>query len=218
MRKSIWKSFFIGLALILTSGYEISVDAHPGRTDANSGHYGTKIRKNSILIVELTVQDGGLLQTIRKARETREKYEAATKKQTYTSPSSIQTDSIRTIEPQSSKNPNAHLKSGVLYMDNAEYRKAIKSFNLAIALNSKFVEAYQNRATCYGKLENNAKALEDFSTAIKIKPGDSSLYLFRGYLLFKMRQESWACDDFKKACNLGDCFSLDWMNSKGKCQ
>ena len=67
-------------------------------------------------------------------------------------------------------NPNNYYivsSLGVDYYINNYFEEAIELFSKAINLNSKFYEAYINRATAYRKIQENDKALEDAEYVIK---------------------------------------------------
>lgn len=80
---------------------------------------------------------------------------------------------------------------------------ALADFNQAITLNEKFVEAYYNRAILYESLNLIDKAMNDYNRCIQVEPNFAAPYYNRGVHLFK-RDRKKACDDFKKAAELGD--------------
>jgi hypothetical protein len=51
--------------------------------------------------------------------------------------------------------------------------------------------------------------------ALTIKPQDSSAYNDRGNAKFDLNDRIGACDDYKKAVNLGNQFTTKWFNSEG---
>jgi tetratricopeptide (TPR) repeat protein len=80
---------------------------------------------------------------------------------------------------------------------------AMADFNQAIALNEKFVEAYYNRAILYESLNLIEQAMNDYNRCIQVDPKFGPAYYNRGVHLFQ-RDRKKACDDFKKAAELGD--------------
>jgi tetratricopeptide (TPR) repeat protein len=57
------------------------------------------------------------------------------------------------------------LDKGLGYTDKGQHDKAISEFNKAIALNPRYVIAYNNRGVTYGKKAQYDKAISDFSQA-----------------------------------------------------
>lgn len=80
---------------------------------------------------------------------------------------------------------------------------ALADFNQAITLNEKFVEAYYNRAILYESLNLIDRAMNDYNRCIQNEPNFAAAYYNRGVHLFR-RDRKKACDDFKKAAELGD--------------
>lgn len=80
---------------------------------------------------------------------------------------------------------------------------AMADFNQAIALNEKFVEAYYNRAILYESLNLIDQAMNDYNRCIQVDPQFGPAYYNRGVHLFQRHRKK-ACDDFKKAAELGD--------------
>jgi tetratricopeptide (TPR) repeat protein len=109
---------------------------------------------------------------------------------------------------------------GIAYEEGkGQYDKAISDYSRAIELNPKIAEAYINRGIAYeeGKGQYN-KAISDYSRAIELKPRDAQAYNNRGIAYIKLDQSDRACDDFRKACELGFCDGLDLVKQKGLCQ
>ncbi|MEM7034243.1 MAG: sigma-70 family RNA polymerase sigma factor [Chloroflexota bacterium] len=87
---------------------------------------------------------------------------------------------LATVTPRVQKNeendtfqlpPNsvaAHTNRGNVYLDHGDYDKAIKAYNQAIALNSKYVVAYTNRGHAYKAMGKPEKAKADFETTVHL--------------------------------------------------
>lgn len=65
---------------------------------------------------------------------------------------------------------------GVDLFSAGRYKAAIKSFDKAIELNSRNVEAYSNRGAAYDNLKEHQKAVDDYSRAIRYNPGMTAAY------------------------------------------
>ncbi len=47
---------------------------------------------------------------------------------------------------------------------------------------------------------------------------DADVYIYRGGAYLKLGQTERACNDFRKACALGDCEVFNGLKKKGVCQ
>lgn len=84
---------------------------------------------------------------------------------------------------------------------NAE--EAIKDLNTAIKLKNDSYEAFAARGIIYAsKLYDNQSALKDFEKAIKLKPKNGLLYIYRAKVYLEMNRFSNASDDFIKSYKL----------------
>jgi tetratricopeptide (TPR) repeat protein len=86
--------------------------------------------------------------------------------------------------------------TGAIYdLDVAIDSKKLDSFTLA--------KAHRFRALSYWKIENHELAIRDFSEAIKYNPKDYYLYFGRGRCYRDKGLKNYACEDFRKAADLG---------------
>lgn len=60
-------------------------------------------------------------------------------------------------------------------------------------------------------------AADAFSRAIELSPANSAYRMHRGSAYLLLNNEKGMCEDFDKACNLGDCGGIDWARKMGKC-
>ena len=96
---------------------------------------------------------------------------------------------------------------GKIYFDLMQYHKSVSDFNEAIKLNP-ISDAYFGRAKSFLYLKDYASSIKDFTQVIEwtgnvadfFKPG--SFYL-RGYALMNNNQPKEACEDWRRAVNLG---------------
>ena len=94
------------------------------------------------------------------------------------------------------------------------HQQAIDDFSSAIRINPDNVAAYNNRGNVYGKLDVHQLAIDNFSNAIRINPDYADAYLNRG--ITKEKFGKYYCDDYKKACELGEKKACSWFSSQCK--
>lgn len=92
----------------------------------------------------------------------------------------------------------AHLR-----LSNQDYGRALTAADMAIKYLPKKDEeyvifAYSTRASTYLCLEDTLKALNDYSTAIKIKPDEARLYDSRGQIYYEQKRFDLSDADYKK--------------------
>ena len=58
-------------------------------------------------------------------------------------------------------------------MRTGKYDAAIEDFNATLNVNANNTEAWAGLGFCYDKLNNKAKAVESYSRAIQVDPGNS---------------------------------------------
>lgn len=99
-------------------------------------------------------------------------------------------------------NPTLFLYRGISQSGNTDLQAAIQDFGQAIALDSKFTEAYFQRATVLSKLGQYPQAENDFNKLITLQPGDARGYAGRGLCYEKAGKLKDAVRDYKKAMQL----------------
>ena len=124
----------------------------------------------------------------------------------------------------------AYYNRGTLYDQQSQYRLAIADYSQVISLVpnlASIVQCYIQRITslvyklrgcAYGYLDEYHNAIDDFDQVIKLDPNDAKIYAARGLLnIFLGNLPSNSCNDFIKACQLGDCESYERARQKGYC-
>lgn len=101
------------------------------------------------------------------------------------------------------------------YANNGNHYVAIEYYTKSIENNENLRNAYFNRAVSYSKLKKYNKELKDYNKVIKIDPLFIDAYKNRG-LVKKLLNYPY-CDDFKKACSLGDEKACEWQQ-KANCK
>jgi tetratricopeptide (TPR) repeat protein len=98
-----------------------------------------------------------------------------------------------------------------------QYQQAIEGFNEAIRLKPNDADAYNNRGVVYTKLSQYQTALDDFSKAIRLKPDYADAHNNRGIVYFTQGNNKPGCFDAQKACELGNCKTLEIAKAKRLC-
>jgi tetratricopeptide (TPR) repeat protein len=93
---------------------------------------------------------------------------------------------------------------GSAYVQMKQYSFAIKAFDRCIDIDSTYSMAWSNRAVTYYFLNDFEQAIKDYSQAIKLEPKNSSLYVDRAKLLARVDLKDYACNDIRKAAELGN--------------
>lgn len=109
--------------------------------------------------------------------------------------------SIQWIQKAISLNPDdeiAHLKMGKLFMFTAEYPKAFVEINTVLRTNVYNAEAYFLKGMCYKNMNDTAKAISSFQTAVQTEPRyvDAHMQLA---LLFEAKKDPIALKYFENA-------------------
>ena len=91
---------------------------------------------------------------------------------------------------------------GIDYGEKGEYDLAIKDFEKALELNSKFAEAYNNLGNSYDDKGDFDKAIAAFNMAIKLKSDFVDAYVNRGVAYGKRDKFDEAINNFTTAINI----------------
>lgn len=83
-----------------------------------------------------------------------------------------------------------------------DLHEQIRLFTVAIELDSKLVEAYNNRGACYNELGQIKLAFQDLDQAIKLNPELSLAYANRGIIYDNLRQFKQAIQEYNQAIKL----------------
>jgi tetratricopeptide (TPR) repeat protein len=112
----------------------------------------------------------------------------------------------------------AYYSRGTIYGELGQYQRAIEDFNKAIRLKPDYVDAYYNRGTAYAMLGQYQLAIEDYSKTIRLKPDYADAYNNRGFVYLNQSNNKLGCLDAQKACELGNCKTLEAVNTGGLCR
>lgn len=88
-------------------------------------------------------------------------------------------------------------------MEQGKTNEAMIDFNKAIAINSKYAPAYNNRGIIKHKNKKYKDAIKDFSKAISLDKNFADAFANRGVSKEMNRDMEGACKDWSKANELG---------------
>ena len=106
-----------------------------------------------------------------------------------------------------------------------DYEGAIADYTKAIEINPKYLNAYNNRGNSKLELKNYEGAIADYTNAIEINPENSNAYAYRGMAKERLEKRNFfrfifngnlksACDDWKKASELGYEDATKWVKDQ----
>ena len=127
-------------------------------------------------------------------------------------------DEVSLWEDVVSKNPEnlrGYYNLGVAYTYRNETKKALETYDRALAVNSNFLilyNAYNSRGVAYLKTGQIKKALADFNLAAQITPYDDFVFYNRAVAYVLSGDVDKAISDFRKACNLGNMRGCEDLN------
>jgi tetratricopeptide (TPR) repeat protein len=98
------------------------------------------------------------------------------------------------------------------------WKSDFELFNHAVLVTKDNCLAHNSRGIAYGKLGQYKPALSDFSEAIRLKPDYSNAYNNRGLTYLLQGEITLGCHDAQKACELGNCKTLNTAKRNGNCR
>lgn len=130
---------------------------------------------------------------------------------------------------ENAKNGYSYSWIAMIYNHNDEYGKALSAANMAVKYLSKkgpeYVEfVYATRGNIYLNLEDNIKAINDYTAAINICPESFDLYEKRADIYYKQAQYDLADADYQKYVELNPGSVMEYMglgrnaNAQEKCR
>ncbi len=100
------------------------------------------------------------------------------------------------------------------FIDSGFPQEAINLYALAIEKDPEFIDAYYNRAIVYFTLREYDKALADLNRVIEKRPDMALAYASRGSVYDRLGDNLNALKDYKKAAQLGDKDTQEYLKSK----
>ena len=101
------------------------------------------------------------------------------------------------------KDARLWLNRGIIHMRLGYYDHAINDFSKAISLKKGLEDAYLNRGNTYMKIGRFNDARKDYDVAISYYPDFDMAYYNRGIAYYNLGNKLQACEDIKKALDLG---------------
>ncbi len=101
------------------------------------------------------------------------------------------------IEKDKAKLSNYYSNLGTFQRRMNRIDEALESYNKAIQLDNKNVDALTNRATLFSQMNDDAKALKDYNAALKIAPNDETSLINRASIYRKSGKQSEAKKDLE---------------------
>lgn len=106
-----------------------------------------------------------------------------------------------------------------VYQKEKNYLAALGEFTLAIKyskINGEdlpiIYDYYASRGVCYLKQKKYGEALNDFDYALKLNEVEGSIYVNRGYALYKLEQKDKACQSWETAFELGHTYVQTYLD------
>jgi protein O-mannosyl-transferase len=112
----------------------------------------------------------------------------------------------------------AYNNRGIVYGGLGQYQLAMQDFNQAIRLKSNYADAFNNKGLTYFKTGQYQLATEYYNQAIISNPYHANAYCNRSVVYFIQGNNELGCHDARKACDLGNCITLQNVKTKGLCQ
>ncbi len=122
-------------------------------------------------------------------------------------------DTLITRYPDNSE----YYDSRAYYKRNAgDFTGAIEDYTKAIELN-KNERYFINRGNVYANVEKYTRALEDYESAIGLDSESGEAYCFVGLAYLKMNKMELACENLKKAAELGNKSAYKTLKEHCRC-
>ena len=116
-----------------------------------------------------------------------------------------------------SNSAEVYYNRGALYIKLKQFDNAIKDFDRVVQLDSNNVQAYGFRGVGYVNTGRITNALADFNRVIDLDANNTPAYLFRANIYSQLHKTQEMCNDFKKACTLGQCKRYDYALQNSIC-
>jgi len=100
---------------------------------------------------------------------------------------------------QASKSVNDYIREGEALYDTGKYKAALNLFNLAARRHPRSSEVFRQRARCYSRLNNDSKALQDYSKALSINPKNAKAWGGRSAVRWRLKKYNEAVKDAENA-------------------
>jgi protein O-mannosyl-transferase len=113
-------------------------------------------------------------------------------------------------------NRHAMFNLGIAYKDANQLNQAIETLSKLITAQPDFPNAFYERGFCYGKMGLFPQAKSDMDQSLAYQPAHSASYFFRGRAFEALGNLEAACEDWKKALELGTTDAEIFVREKCK--
>ena len=104
------------------------------------------------------------------------------------------------------------IEKGDIFFDEGRYQKALDTYNKALNLEPKNIDALICAGLCYRNLEDYDKAIEYYNTALEIEPDNKTALNNRGYALEMKDQIEEAIEMYKKSLEVDPNYDMPLVN------
>ncbi len=104
--------------------------------------------------------------------------------------------------------PLAYYNRGTIYLQRQQYERAIEDFSQALRYGPPQPKVLNSRGVAYVQTLQYEKALQDFNQAIAVDSNFIEAYVNRGWWYRIQQDQNSACQEWRKACDLGQCQTL----------
>ncbi len=104
------------------------------------------------------------------------------------------------------------IEKGDLYFDEGRYQKALDTYNKALTIEPKNIDALICIGLCYRNLEDYDKAIEFYNTALEIEPDNKTALNNKGYALEMKDQIEDAIEMYKKSLEIDPNYDMPLVN------
>jgi len=101
--------------------------------------------------------------------------------------------------------------------EKGDLKEAISYYDQAVQIKPDQADAYNNRGIVYLKIGQFQLAIKDFNKAAILQPNNPDIYTNRANFYLNHGDIESGCKNAKKACELGNCKTLEWASSKELC-
>lgn len=101
------------------------------------------------------------------------------------------------------KNPEVYFNRALLKGELEKHEDAVADLDQAIKLNENYKEAYYRRGLEYFKMKHFQESVADFNKVIEMDDKHALAYVGRANVKYKAGDKDGACEDVKKARDLG---------------
>lgn len=202
------KKFSLFLAVLLTAGKVVF-----GQTDINVANQAVDLLNEANTDIEKGDYNTAVQKLIASARlnpNMREIYLSMNTACSHTNQTGILKQYLQKAKTIFTEDDEICYYLGNIYQNENNLTKAIQEYTQAIQfakINGEDTELvyayYQNRGSCYLKLNQFSKAIPDFNYALKLNSNNGAIYANRGIAYFKLGKKVEACRDWRKAQSLG---------------